>query len=176
MSMQTINLTQVSWKIPATVHGVQGDTGRTLRMIIDDVTVNSNMSGSLAFERSDGTHYEVAATTEVGTNSFSANIAQALTQTGETHCQLKITDSNGIVSTYMFIIEAQESTDGTPTEQEGWTIKDAVDKANDAYEAATAALEAAQDAITELAQIYAGVVVDITADGTIEIGEIEEES
>lgn len=173
MSMQMINLTQVSWKIPATVHGVQGDTGRTLRMIIDDVTVNSNMSGSLAFERSDGTHYEVAATTEVGTNSFSANIAQALTQAGETHCQLKITDSNGIVSTYTFVILVHKDASGEPTEQEGWTIEDALEIANTAKNTAEEALENSQTAISELASIYAGVVIDIS-DGIMTIGTIEE--
>ena len=121
---QTIYLTQGEWKVPPTLHMVQGDTGRSLKMIVMDTVMAGTEAGNLVFEREDGTRYAAVAVYESADSSFTADVTQALTCPGRTTCQLKVTDSNDeVVSTYSFIIDVQENPDGTTEEQLGYSIE-----------------------------------------------------
>lgn len=115
-----IHLKQGTFDLFPPVYAVQNDTGRTLKMIVDDVTFSNTDTGNLYFRRSDGSYYNVTTTFDSNDNSFEADITQALTQPGITQCQLKVTDTNDlVVSTYTFVIMVQLSADGVPTEQLG---------------------------------------------------------
>lgn len=165
MSIQTIRLTQTEFKIPNTVHAVQNDTGRQIRMILDDFTVASGDTGELAFRRADSTFFAVSATLETSTNSFLADMTQALTCPGDTYCQLKVTRSSKVVGTFAFIIAVQEDAAGvvSPTSQEGISITDAIEAAEDAADRAEAAVTALDSVIAyvdvenQTLVIYTGV-------------------
>lgn len=128
--MQTINLTQNNFKMSPVVYMVQNDTGRELKMILDDVTLDGTETGAVAIKRSDGSYYTITATLVAADNAFTIDADQALTQPGKTECQLKVTDSNNdVISSYTFIIMIQPSTDGVPEEQLGYSIQDLMDAA-----------------------------------------------
>lgn len=127
--MQTIDLMQNNFKIPPLVYMVQNDTGRTLKMNIRDNTLEAGDTAEVAINRSDGSYYTISATRVIGENAFSADMTQALTQPGLTKCQLKVTSSSLVVSTYMFGISVEASTDGVPTEQLGYTVQDIINAA-----------------------------------------------
>lgn len=128
--MQTINLTQNNFKMPPVVYMVQNDTGRSLKMILDDVTLAGTETGAVAIRRSDGSYYTITATLVAADNAFTIEADQALTQPGKTECQLKVTDSNNdVISSYTFAIMVQPSTDGVPEEQLGYSIQDLMDAA-----------------------------------------------
>lgn len=120
--MQEITLTQNTFKLFPTVYAVQNDTGRELKMIIQDQTLLLGDTGAVAVQRSDGSYYTIAATLNVLDNAFTADISQALTQPGRTLCQLKVTRSGLVVSSYTFAIMVQPSTDGVPSEQLGVSV------------------------------------------------------
>lgn len=138
MVTQTIVLNQLYTSAHPQVRAVQGDTGRQVEMKIGDRTVASGATGSLNFERSDHTLNKVAASFNQSNNAFTADITQALTQPGVTKCQLKVTESSKVVSTYTFEILVEKNTSGTVTPQENATAVDALDKANQAVEILTA--------------------------------------
>ena len=145
MSIQEIHLNQIKWKnMTPSIHAVYGDTGRELRMILDDVTVESDMTGSVEFWRSDQSHCGTPATVELSSNSFIANIEQGLTQVGNTEAQLKVTKNGLTTSTYTFIIVVHESSDGVPVTQEGETLADALERATDALDQAEGLLDRAE--------------------------------
>ena len=122
-----IHLKQGTFDLFPPVYAVQNDTGRTLKMIVDDVTFSNTDTGNLYFRRSDGSYYNVTTTFDSNDNSFEADITQALTQPGITQCQLKVTDTNDlVVSSYSFVIVVQESTDGVPIQQMGITVQDLI--------------------------------------------------
>lgn len=121
-SIQTINLTQLNWSIPAVIHAVQNDTGRTLKMVIDDTTIEAGDTASVSIHRPDDSFYTVNATKAAGENAFKFDMTQALTQEGTVECQLKVTSSEKIVSTYTFHVIVQKSTDGYSEEQYGHTV------------------------------------------------------
>lgn len=127
--MQEITLTQNTFKLFPTVYAVQNDTGRELKMIIQDQTLLLGDTGAVAVQRSDGSYYTIAATLNVLDNAFTADISQALTQPGRTLCQLKVTRSGLVVSSYTFAIMVQPSTDGVPAEQLGISAQDLIDAA-----------------------------------------------
>ena len=122
--MQTIDLMQNNFKIPPLVYMVQNDTGRTLKMNIRDNTLEAGDTAEVAINRSDGSYYTISATRVSGENAFSADMTQALTQPGLTKCQLKVTSSSLVVSTYMFGISVEASTDGVPEEQLGVSVQE----------------------------------------------------
>lgn len=127
--MQTIDLMQNNFKIPPLVYMVQNDTGRTLKMNIRDNTLEAGDTAGVAINRSDGSYYTISATRVSGENAFSADMTQALTQPGLTKCQLKVKRSGLVVSSYMFAIMAQPSTDGVPEEQIGYNVQDLMEAA-----------------------------------------------
>ena len=126
-SIQTINLTQLNWSIPAVIHSVQNDTGRTLKMVIDDTTIEAGDTASVSIHRPDDSFYTVNATKAAGENAFKFDMTQALTQEGTVECQLKVTSSEKIVSTYTFHVIVQKSTDGYSEEQYGHTVDEIMD-------------------------------------------------
>ena len=114
------------------VFAVQNDTGRTLKMIVDDVTYTNSDTGKLYFMRSDGSYYNVSTTFSSGDNSFTADITQALTQSGRTDCQLKVTHSGSVVSTYTFALMVQSDVNGLDqVQQEGYSVQDLMDAAEE---------------------------------------------
>lgn len=121
---QTIHLTQHQREPFPIMDAVQNDTGRSLKMILDDVTLTSGNTGELYFKRSDDSFYHVSATLATGDNSFTADITQGLTQPGTTECQLKVTASSKAVSTFTFLIRVQPAVDGMPSEQLGVSVDD----------------------------------------------------
>lgn len=126
MSMvQVVHLSLGDFKQKPVIPTVQNDTNRVLKMIVDDFMLTNEMTGKLAFKRSDGTFYETAAEINLYDNSFSAVLDQALTQQGETLAQLKI--SNGtLVSSLGFIIFVEQDTSGVVTPQEGVSLEQAI--------------------------------------------------
>lgn len=127
--MQEITLTQNTFTLFPTVYAVQNDTGRELKMIIQDQTLLLGDTGAVAVQRSDGSYYTIPATIQLGDNAFKADISQALTQPGRTLCQLKVTRSDLVVSSYTFAIMVQPSTDGVPAEQLGVTVDELMEAA-----------------------------------------------
>lgn len=155
---QTVHLQTKTNGVPQIVRAVQNDTGRAIKMILDDLTVTSGMTGEIAFIRSDGTHYSTTATPNTSDSSFTADIDQALTQPGKTYVQLKVT-STDVVSTFSFVIYVERDTSGTVTEQEGISLEQAVEAAEDAADRA----EAAAASIGDVAQItISGTTLVIT--------------
>ena len=125
---QIVLLNQTQWKIPSVVHAVQGDTGRTLKMVIADQILPSSSTATLSIHRSDDSYYEIDCTFVQSDNAFTANITQALTQYGITECQLIV---SGDVSAYLFLIDVQKAAQGIPETQEGYTINEAVNRAEE---------------------------------------------
>ena len=70
--MQTINLNQNSFRLFPTIYMVQNDTGRSLKMILDDVTLDGTETGAVAIKRSDGSYYTITATIDATNNAFDA--------------------------------------------------------------------------------------------------------
>lgn len=124
-STTTVNL--YSGGVYPTVHAVQNDTGRVLKMVVMDETIASGSTGKLYFVRPDKSMYNVSCTLVLADNAFTANIAQALTKWGKCFAQLKITSSGLVVSTHTFVIDVERSTDGAPTEQAGVTIEEFIE-------------------------------------------------
>lgn len=155
MSIQTVHLAQTLFKVPEVVHAVQNDTGRQLRMIIDDEPLASGDTAVLEFTRPDKSYYSASATLELATNSFIANVTQALTRAGNAYCQLKVTRSGAVVGTFAFYIHVQQDAYGVPSSQEGMTIYEAVERAEAAAETAEeSAPFIAEYGVTSAADIY----------------------
>lgn len=133
--IQTIHLRVADNGIPQSIDAVQGDTDRSIKMIIDDMTLTSGLTGKIAFRRPDDTHYEADATLDVSTNSFTASLDQALTCAGKVDVQLKITDTN-VVSTFAFAIIVEKDASGIAYAQEGISFAEAVQAAERAEELA----------------------------------------
>lgn len=122
---QIIYLTQAQFGVHPVVHAVQNDTGRLLKMVVRDVALTGSPTAELYFTRSDDTHFHTNAEFESQDNSFTADISQALTQVGNTRCNLTVTDSNDkTVSSYPFLIVVHESQDGTSEAQLGYSIEE----------------------------------------------------
>lgn len=138
--IQTVHLSMANFKSAPVVPAVQNDSDRQVKMIIDDYTLTSGLTGKIAFERSDGTHYETAAELVLADNAFVADIDQALTQPGRTMVQLKVTDTL-TVSTFSFVIFVEADNSGTVTPQEGIDLVTAVAAAEDAADRAESAAE-----------------------------------
>lgn len=138
--IQTVHLSMANFKSAPVVPAVQNDTDRQVKMIIDDYTLTSGLTGKIAFERSDGTHYETAAELVLADNAFTADIDQALTQPGRTMVQLKVTDTL-TVSSFSFVIFVEADNSGTVTPQEGIDLVTAVAAAEDAADRAESAAE-----------------------------------
>ena len=129
--MQIIHLNQNNFRLYPRVYMVQNDTGRELKMVLDDITLAGTETGAVAVKRSDFSYYTIPATLVVADNAFTADITQALTQPGLTECQLKVTAADDtVVSSYTFVIFVQPSTDGVPEEQLGYSIQDLMDAVN----------------------------------------------
>lgn len=138
--IQTVHLSMANFKSAPVVPAVQNDTDRQVKMIIDDYTLTSGLTGKIAFERSDGTHYETAAELVLEDNAFTADIDQALTQPGRTMVQLKVTDTL-TVSTFSFVIFVESDYSGTVTPQESIDLVTAVEAAEAAADRAESAAE-----------------------------------
>lgn len=124
---QEIHLTQDSYKLPPVVHAVQNDTGRTLKMIIDDETLGGSDTGELCFLRPDGSAYNATATLVLADNAFTCAATQGCTQSGATKCQLKVTSSSKVVSSYTFLLMVQPDVYGLdPVSQQGYDIDDLI--------------------------------------------------
>lgn len=139
--IQTVHLNMATYKSAPVVPAVQNDTDRQVKMIIDDFVLDADMTGEIAFQRSDGTYYTESATIDLADNSFTASIDQALTCPGRTLVHLKVTDTN-VVSTFQFVIYVEPDTSGVVSPQEGISLQDAIDAAEDAADRAEAALAA----------------------------------
>ena len=137
--IQTVHLNMATYKSAPVVPAVQNDTDRQVKMIIDDFVLDADMTGEIAFQRSDETYYTASATIDLTDNSFTASIDQALTCPGRTLVHLKVTDTN-VVSTFSFIIFVERDTSGTVSEQEGISLAQAVQDAEDAADRAEAAV------------------------------------
>lgn len=138
--IQTIHLTMGNYKSPMVVPAVQNDTDRQLKMIVDDFTLSNSMTGKMTFKRPDGTFYEADATLALADNAFVAELDQALTCPGRTLAQLKVTATD-TVSTFTFIVWVEADTSGTLSPQEGISLSEAVQRAEDAADRAEAAAE-----------------------------------
>lgn len=133
--MQIIHLNANSFAMFPRVAMVQNDTGRELKMVLDDMTLSGSETGAVAIHRSDGSYYTIPATRVVGDNAFTADMSQALTQPRQTECQLKVTASDDtVISTYTFMIYVQPSVDGISEEQLGYSVQEVVQAAQDIME------------------------------------------
>ena len=112
MSVQVIHLTMMEFTAPDMVYMVENDTGHILRMVLDDVTLSGDETGLVSVKHPDGTFATVPATIEAETNSFLADMEDALTVYGVSECQLKVTSSGSVASSFCFKIYAQKDTGG----------------------------------------------------------------
>ena len=165
--VQTVHLTMGNYKSPMVVPAVQNDTDRQLKMIVDDFTLSKSMTGKMTFKRADGTFYEADATLALADNAFVAELDQALTCPGRTLAQLKVTATE-TVSTFTFVVWVEADTSGTLSPQEGISLSEAVQRAEEAAESLeldstlTSATKAAQakavgDAIAEINAELSGI-------------------
>ena len=162
--VQEVHLTQDKKRIAPVVYAVQNDTGRDLKMVVDDETLVAGMTGKLAFERPDGTYYEASGTLDTATNSFTAEEDQALTKAGTVRCQLKVYDAlDDLVSSFFFSISVEPDASGALTEQEGWTVKEAIDTATQAQ----ALAEEAMEDLVELKKTFAPLITETVSDQDI---------
>lgn len=168
---QTVHLSRSVYRIPPNVRAVQGDTGRILKMVIDDETLASGMVATLCFQRPDGTEYDAAATLELADNAFTAELTQGLTQAGTVKAKLSVLYQDKTVSTFLFFILVQDDISGEITQEEYASVQDAenaakaanlaAEAANSAADAANPAADAA-NAAAALALSYAGGYVYLT--------------
>lgn len=161
--IQTVHLSMANFKSAPVVPAVQNDSDRQVKMIIDDYTLTSGLTGKIAFERSDGTHYETAAELVLVDNAFVADIDQALTQPGRTMVQLKVTDTL-TVSTFSFVIFVEADNSGTVTPQEGIDLVTAVASAEAAADRAESAASTFE---TDTTLSVSGMAADAKATGQI---------
>ena len=162
--VQEVHLTQDKKRIAPVVYAVQNDTGRDLKMVVDDETLVAGMTGKLAFERPDGTYYEASGTLDTATNSFTAEEDQALTKAGTVRCQLKVYDAlDDLVSSFFFSISVEPDASGSLTEQEGWTVKEAIDTATQAQ----ALAEEAMEDLVDLKKTFAPLITETVSDQAI---------
>lgn len=120
------------------IHAVQNDTGRTVKLVIDDMVLASGSSGRLYFNRPDNSKYSTPATLVLADNAFTADLTQGLTRYGNVECQLKITSSGDVVSTLTFIINVEKDVGSATVEQLGYTIEDLHNLADQVSDAAIA--------------------------------------
>lgn len=130
MIEQVIHLTTKSGGLPPVIRAVEGDTGRFLDAYTDDNTVTQFQTAELAVHRPDGSYYSIPASTEYQYGFFYLDLTQALTRAGRVECQLKVSLSTRVISTYTFIIIVEPSTSGLPVEQLGYDIYDLIEAAD----------------------------------------------
>ena len=147
--VQTVHLKIKDVLSNQVVHGVQNDTDRVVKMVLDDFDLSSGMTATLSFRRPDGTFYSAAATLDTNDNSFSADLTQALTCPGRVTAQLKVVDTN-TASTFSFYILVEKDASGVVSEQEGISLTTAVARAEDAADRAESAAEDAEQAAGSL--------------------------
>lgn len=158
MSTQTVHLSRMVYRVPPNVRAVQGDTGRTLKMVIDDETLASGMEASLCFQRPNGTECDVVATLVLADNAFTADMTQGLTRSGTVRAKLSVLHQGKKVSTFAFNILVQDDISGELTPEQRSSVQDAENAAvaanNAAGNASTAATNAnaAKDAASSAAQ------------------------
>ena len=126
------------------IHAVQNETGRTVKMVLDDFALASGYTGRLYFSRPDHTKYSTPATLVLADNAFTADLTQGLTRPGKVECQLKITISSEVVSTLTFIINVERDVNSVTASQLGYSIEDIQALADQAEAAASAAQTVAE--------------------------------
>ena len=126
---QEVRLRAATYGIPPIVHMVQGDNGRSLKMILEDFEVEDYYDCVLAIHRPDDSYYEIEALAIPTGNYVSAPAYQALTRPGKVECQLKVSMPGMLISTFDFVIMVHESVVGLPVEQLGYDIYDLIDAA-----------------------------------------------
>ena len=136
MISQNVTLSLKRFGVAPVIHAVQNDTGREVVARFTDLELVAGMTGKLSFTRSDGTHYEHTAVIDTTAQTVTAELDQALTQDGQTRCQIKITDADGIQSAFTFIVDVQPDMAGLSQEQDGWRVEEITDR-----------LDAVEDAI-----------------------------
>ena len=147
--LQTVELSQKNYRLPEVVYGVCGDTGRRLEMVVIDVQYSSGVTGEVHFIRPDGSYYHVNATYSAPTNSFTIDLTQLLTRYGIVKCILKVINNGETLSTYPFKINCQQSPEGMPEEQAGYTIEEmltATRELMDLYEDVAGIFDEVEDA------------------------------
>lgn len=166
--LQSITLTQKNFRIQPIVHAVCGDTGRQLKMVIGDVVYDSGATAELRFTRSDGSYYAIGSlAVDTTDNSFTADITQALTRAGRTDCQLAVTVSSKVVSTFMFAICVQQNPEGETIEQSGVSVQDILDAADSAAQSAAEAAETAATFTIDPTLSISGAAADAAVTGLI---------
>ena len=136
------------------IHAVQNDTGRTVKMVLDDMALAAGSSGRLYFSRPDHSKYSTPATLVLADNSFTADLTQGLTRYGKVECQLKITSSGDVVSTLTFIINVEKDVNSASIEQLGYTIED---------------LQALASQVEDAAEIIQGLIEGFEIDDTLTV-------
>lgn len=151
MDRREIRLQALNKGVTPVVHMVQGDTGRVLRMYPEDMSATLFQSAVLAVHRPDDSYYSITCDFD-DKDYFDADMTQALTRPGRVACQLKVSYSADLVSTYTFYVMVEPSTDGLPVEQLGYDIYDLMDAAGQIHGQPTTITTAAQ--MTDHAVIY----------------------
>lgn len=144
MISQNVTLSLKRFGVAPVIHAVQNDTGREVVARFTDLELVAGMTGKLSFTRSDGTHYEHTAVIDTTAQTVTAELDQALTQDGQTRCQIKITDADGIQSAFTFIVDVQPDMAGLSQEQDGWRVEEITDR----LDAVEEAIEDKQDRLT----------------------------
>lgn len=126
---QEVRLRAATYGIPPIVHMVQGDNGRSLKMILEDFEVEDYYDCVVAIHRPDDSYYEIEGMAIPAGNYVSAPAYQAITRPGKVECQLKVSMPGMLISTFDFVIMVHESVVGLPVEQLGYDIYDLIEAA-----------------------------------------------
>lgn len=121
---QKVTLYNNKFTVPPVINAVQNDTDRQIVATLGDFTLASGMTAKLSFERPDKTHYETTGTVNTTNNTVTAELDQALTQVGICTAQIKVTETDGLGSTFTFIIKVQQDVAGISVEQDGWSAEE----------------------------------------------------
>lgn len=162
---QKVTLYNNKFTVPPVINAVQNDTDRQIVATLGDFTLASGMTAKLSFIRSDGTHYEATGTINTTNNTVTAELDQALTQVGICTAQIKVTETDGLGSTFTFIIKVQPDVAGISVEQDGWSAQEFDQRLTDAENAIDAVEEDVED-LQEKEYDYAPIITD-TASGAI---------
>lgn len=123
--------------VPATVHMVQGDTGRVLVCEIADYTIPSGATAVLLCRRPTDTFYAYTGAVDATEQKITFTMSDeegALTSTGVVEAQVRLTVSDQLISTFDLHIVVHPSQDGTPQPEERRVWEDLRDEILEAQE------------------------------------------
>lgn len=127
---QTITLRAANYLYVPEIKMVYGDTGRELDMTIIDYTIPAGATAEVKIHRPNGTFYAIPCT--IASQVVTCECDQIVTQVGNVGCTLTVTESDGTVSSYPFIVYVFSDNAGDPqVAEQGVSIGELAEKLPD---------------------------------------------